>query len=214
MAAGLGILLVAVAVLATAWLVSKPRPLELAVVGSASLFDGRSLAPWQPQEGTWTVSTDAEGGRVLAGRGVARRAIRQLPSFVVSMAVDLHEAQAVEVQFAVRPDDMRYVLRYDRSSAEFGQQKGDHGEFKPLGRRITLRPRDNDVASPYVELRIERRGRVWLGYCDSQAVGSAENPTPDSRAEILLAALGGTAYFDDVEQIELGTKSAETEPVQ
>jgi hypothetical protein len=207
MAAGSAILLAAVAALAAALLTGKPKGPELAVVGSASLFDGRSLAAWQPQEGTWTVSTDAEGGQVLAGRGIARRALRQLPSFVVSMAVDLHDAQAVEVQFGVRQDDMRYILRYERSGAELGEQQGEHGELKLLGRRIAPRTRDNDIASPYVELRIERRGPVWLTFCENQLVGSVENPTLDSRAEILLAALGGTAYFDDLEQIELGTKS-------
>jgi hypothetical protein len=211
-AAGLAVFLAAVAVLAMVLFVAKPSQPELTVVGSASLFDGRSLAPWQPQEGTWIVSTDGEGGQVLAGRGIARRALRQVPSFVVSMAVDLHEAQAVEVQFAVRPDDTRYVLRYERLGAEFGQQKGDHGEFKPLGRRVAARTRDNDIVSPYVELRIERRGPVWLAYCDNQLIGSLETPTADSRAEILLAALGGTAYFDDLEEIELRPKSSEPEP--
>jgi hypothetical protein len=211
LAAGSAVLLAVMAVLAAAWLVAKPRPLELAVVGSASLFDGRSLTPWQPQEGTWRVSTDAEGGRVLAGNGIAKRALRQVPNFMVSIAVDLHEAEAVEVQFAVRADDTRYVLHYQRSSADFGEQKGDHGEFKSLGRRITLRTRDSDIASPYIELRIERRGAAWLAYCDNQLVGSVENATPDSR-EILLAALGGKAYFDEIEQIELQTRSSEREP--
>src|SRR5207248_8882158 len=115
LAAGAGILVAAAALLALVWSTSKPREPELAVVGSVPLFNRKSLAPWQPQEGTWTPTSDAEGGPVLAGRGVARRALRQVPNFVVSMGVDLHEAQAVEVQFGVRADDARYVLRYDRS---------------------------------------------------------------------------------------------------
>jgi eukaryotic-like serine/threonine-protein kinase len=210
-AAGAGILVAVGAVLATAWLVARPRQAELAVVGSAPLFDGSSLAPWQPQEGTWTVSSDPEGGPVLAGRGVAKRALRQVPNFVVSMGVDLHEAQAVEVQFGVQEDGERYVLRYDHSGAEFGERKGDSGELRALGRRVSLIARGSDV-SPYVELRVERRNSTWLAYCDNQLVGSAQKQAVDSRAEILLAALGGTAYFESLEQITLGTKSPETGP--
>jgi hypothetical protein len=213
-AAGAGVLVAAAAVLALMWSIAKPPQAELGVVGSASLFDGRSLAPWQPQEGTWTVSSDAEGGRVLAGRGVARRSLGQVPNFIVSMGVDLHEAQAIEVQFGVRADDARYVLRYDRSGAELGERIGDHGEMKSLSRKIALGPHDSDIASPYVELRIERRNSTWLAYCDNQRIGSVETRPLDSRAEILLAALGGTAYFDDIVQMELATKSAEPEPTR
>jgi hypothetical protein len=204
-AAGTGIGLAVLAVLGIGWLVAKPRHPELMVVGAVRLFDGESLAPWQPQEGPWKVSNDVEGSPVLAGRGMARRGLREVSNFVVSMGVDLHEAQAVEVQFGIRPDDVRYVLRYDRSAAEFGERKGDAGELKPLGRRLSVGVRSSEV-SPYVELRIERRNATWLAYCDNQLVGSVENRALDGRAEILLAALGGTAYFENLEQMELGTK--------
>jgi hypothetical protein len=211
LAAAGGVLVAAAVVLALMGLTTKPRQPELAVVGSASLFDGRSLAPWQPQEGTWTVSRDAEGGEVLAGRGVARRALRKVPNFVISLGVDLHEAEAVEVQFGVRADDVRYVLLYNRSGAELGERRGNDGELKPLGRRVSVRARGSEV-SPYVELRIERRNSSWLAYCDNQFVGSTENRAVDSRAEILLGALGGTAYFENLEQVELGTKLPEPGP--
>ena len=102
-------------------------------------------------------------------------------------------------------------MRYDHSGAELGERKGDSGEIKRLGRRVSLKAHGSDV-SPYLELRVERRNSTWLAYCDNQSVGSAENRALDNDAEILLAAIGGTAYFENIEQVELGTKSHKTGP--
>lgn len=167
------------------------------------LFDGVSLQGWQPVSGSWKAARDAEGGRVLAGRGVIARRLRQAADYRVTVNVDLHDTTAVELLFGVtEPSGPRYALFMTREAATLVRRDGDRGPPVTLASK-PLPARNEDEVSPYQQLRAERRSGVWFAYVGLQQVGEAQPAQAAERAEVRLAANGGTAYFESPEAADL-----------
>ncbi len=182
------------------WPKPSPTPPPAAVVDHHRLFDGRSMAGWQPLRGEWTPTADAEGGRVLAGRGAIRRPLPAVDALRLTLGLDLHEASAVELHVGVAPDGSRLVLRVERDGGvTFGRRADATAAFVPLGpTQEFAAPRSSPA---YVELKAERHGSYWWVAFDGQWRGSAD--AVGSLPEFWLTADGGRAHFEGFEALEL-----------
>lgn len=194
----------AVAVAAVAWAAFIPRarpiPRELGSIGRATaLFDGHDLAAWRTGSGEWSVATDDEGARVLAGRGVVSRGlpVAAAAHYRLAGVVAFHEAEAVRIWFdlpdrADRASDTWWELRLTRDgsalvradtaggSAPFADQSAPVG---PGGRRA---------------IEIERQPRGWWVLVDGAAVGQVPFLHDPPAARVDVAVEGGTAWLSDL----------------
>ncbi len=179
-----------------------------------ALYDGFAITEWRALEGVWKHGSDAEGGRVLSGRGVVARQLPQpnrpgslpLESYRLSMLVDLQTASAVELHFAITPagtGQAHYVLRVASDGVRLGQVEHNRATMKPISDAIRFPPPDQDAAVNYHELRVERRAAQWSAFFDGKPVGHAPAQPSTELPEIRIVAEGGTALFDAVELVEL-----------
>ncbi len=180
-------------------------------VWNAYLFDGSSLSGWSIVNGQWSLDVDDEGGRILAGNGVASRTIRREPpldDYRVTLAVALKDASAVELQFAFTPTGnggvARSFLRLERGKAIVGRRDADGGRIEPTASPVLIQ------ASPEVEgetirheLRVERHGTSWRAFVDARPVGVLPVPHGREMPELRLATEGGVAWFDTIEVMEM-----------
>ncbi len=171
-----------------------------------ALFDGVSLAHWLPPAagGSWHKETDDEGAPVLAGTDFTRRTFSHHANYRVILGLDVYQAAAAEVHFAIpakAPDSARrFVLRVSKAGgAVFGTRDGDRGPFRPLGPPVPFPPASwLEGRRPYLEVRVERTGDVWLVWFNGEPAGrEADDGTPKA-AEMRLAAEGGPARVDSV----------------
>ncbi len=135
-------LLVVVAAVALVIITRPARPAVFADGADEALYDGKSALGWQGQG--WTVERDDEKARVLAGQGEAARALHSMAHFRVTLRIDLHRADAVEVVVAAGDgaDATRWLVRLDRrSGAAFGKRAGAGASSSRSGRRSRCRPR-------------------------------------------------------------------------
>jgi serine/threonine protein kinase len=194
-----------------------PAPIERQLISGQTipLFAG-TLNGWVPLQGQWRAAADAEGARVLSGNGLIRRPLPEAPDYRVSLAVDLHSAKAVELEFALREpahgEATRYVLRLAADLAQLAQRDSDGGPLKLIGDRLRLPSEPSADASPYREMRIERAGQNWWAWVNGQALpGLTAEPAQES-PEIRLRTEGGPAFFDSLEWIRLVERPASSEP--
>ncbi len=86
-----------------------------------SLFDGASLDHWA-SSGVWAVAKDDEGVSTLSGTGTIRRVFTTLDNYQVTIGLDIHDASAAEIQFAIPAEQRngrRCVLRISREIGGF-----------------------------------------------------------------------------------------------
>jgi hypothetical protein len=171
-----------------------------------ALFESGSISRWLPPAagGTWQIEPDDEGLAVFTGSGFTRRVFRPVENFRVTIGLDVHEAAAAEVHFAIpaaNPDaGRRFVLRVTRTGgAVFGSRDGDRGGFHPTGEAVPFPPaawlKDR---RPYLEVKLERAGNRWAVSFNGRAAGEADDDGRPKAPELRLAAEGGRARIDSV----------------
>jgi serine/threonine protein kinase len=213
-------IVVALAVFAWRWFGPRGQAPagELPMVPSGwgrALYDGSTITVWHALQGVWKHGVDAEGGKVLSGRGAVTRQLpqpdqrggRSLENYRLSMLVDLQTASAVELHFGIMPaaaaGPAHYVLRVAHDGVRFGRIERDRQALKPISDAVRFPPPDRDAAVNYHELRIERHRDQWLAFFDGKPVGHAPADPAAELPEIRMIAEDGTALFDAVELIEL-----------
>jgi serine/threonine protein kinase len=174
---------------------------------SAPLFSG-TLDEWLPYSGEWQSTNDEEGARVIAGKqGIIRRELlrddQPLNFYRLSLAVKLHQASAVEVQFGVEAaeqlDAPRIVVRLTSDTVEIAERLSDSGtpqteiqsDLEPWG------------ADRFRSIRIERLRQNWRVLVNGRELGGMAISSRPQLAEFRLAVEQGPAWFGDVEVLEL-----------
>jgi serine/threonine protein kinase len=174
-----------------------------------SLFDGETLTDWLASGGVWQIGADEEGDVVLTGSGFIRRRFAALDDYRVTLGLDIHEAAAAEVHFAIpapAPESReRFVLRITKAGgAILGTRRGDKGIFTPRGEAIPYPPATwFEGRKRYLEVRLQRAGGSWSAWFNGQLVGSASDDGGDTSPEIRLFADGGRARINTVELTRL-----------
>jgi serine/threonine protein kinase len=169
------------------------------------LFNGASLADWSIEEGVWMVAKDAEGGQVLSGKGVIRRALPPLAYYRVTLGIDLAKASAVEVQFGVHAANggqPRYVLRIAPDGVIAGSRTGDRGELQVRSSTFPF-PAGQPGAASYREARIERDDSNWWVYFNSELIARLPVVPETDLMQLRLVTEGEPALFDAPEAAEL-----------
>jgi serine/threonine protein kinase len=179
-----------------------------------SLFDGETLTGWLTAEGQWTRELDEEKTPVLAGRGICRRKLTtRFPHYQLRLGADLQKATAVELHFAVRradgADQSRYVLRMAADGVSVGERSSDHGPWQ-LRSNVVPYPKREERANdtPYLELRVDRQGTIWLAYFNNGQIGQLPADADKELDEFRLVTEGGPAFFETIELRELRPASA------
>lgn len=198
---------------ATLWNTAPAQPRMVPGGWSEPLFSGRSLRNWQTRSGTWVLTDDDDGAKVLAGTNgvIARRLLRgdeqpprPLKNFEVSLAVRLHQATAVEIHFGLsaRQGDNppRPGIRLEHGTAGFVFRSGDRDNSAPFHSSVSLPTINNE--QPRV-VRFRRDVTHWFVIVDGQNVGSLEQFGPEELAEFRLFVEDGPAWFSDIEVEEL-----------
>lgn len=171
-----------------------------------TLFDGVSVDPpsWMVRDGQWRQALDAEGGRILAGRGAIRRWLPHTENYEVIVGVDRHEAGAVELHFGIpaEGDASRFGIRVTADGVVLISRRGLRGPWEP---RSTARPAPPPADAPaYHEMRVEKRGPRWLVFFRGEELGQLPVPSSmDLLPAIELVAEDGAAFFDTLEFTEL-----------
>jgi len=184
----------------------------------AALFDGRRISDWRTTSGAWFAANDAEGGRVLSGRGTVRRRLPGLApvddvatapprNYQLNVAFDLQTATAVELHFGITPADQgrspRYVLRATADEVMLARRADDRAPLEPIT-PVALPPRNPDPAAPdYHLLRVERHGTFWRAYVDARPLGGLPVAATPELPEFRLLTEGGPALFDALHVSEL-----------
>jgi hypothetical protein len=171
------------------------------------LFDGRNVTSWRTVSGSWHGDQDDESASVLAGqRGVVARPLPPLLGppgsppldyYRLGFAVQLHEAEAVELHFdlaAANSDSQRSVLRMNGSGCQLGHRSGERGTFQSIGRVLPY----YDAADQRHYVRVERHRRAWWVYVDEQFVGALRGRHAQPAREFRFAVERGPAWFSDV----------------
>jgi hypothetical protein len=180
-------------------------PLSFVAVGEPeSLFDGASLDRWAAS-GAWAIVPDDEGTPVFIGSGLIRRAFAPARDYQLTLGLDVHEAAAAEVHFAVNPNGRRLVLRVTRDEgAVLGTKDADRGPVRPLFGPVPFPARNwFKDRRPYLEVRVERAGGGWSAWFRGELVGRVFDNSPTS-PEFRLAAHDGQVRVDTVLLVPLG----------
>ncbi|WP_186775340.1 serine/threonine-protein kinase [Rubripirellula tenax] len=195
--------------------VKPPRSIE--TLWSQPLFDGQSLAGWTNHQSVWSVRADAEGSRVLAGKGLISHPISELPSELsgpavgrgVRVRVDTSTAGAAEVQLAFEAESpnetIQWCVRLTRGEAQLGRRAGIDGEWvKHAGHAADQSP---DSESPvWQDVQWSQFGQRWFAYHDGKLLGSFD-VVAESTPVLRLAAEGGEAFFSDISVFGLESQS-------
>ncbi len=186
--------------------VPDAKPVTYVAGAYQDLYVSGSLVGWKPAGGNWAIEQDDEIEKttVLAGTGVAVRTFDAPPNFRVTLCIDPHLANAVEVQVAATNDPpasaTRWLVRLDRgtATASLGKRVGQGGAFEPVGTAVPL-PTPQELVSaskrPYMEVKYERAGGTLVVWFLGQPLGS----TPDAglkTTEFRVQALGGAIRID------------------
>jgi hypothetical protein len=184
----------------------SPQRVEMIELGPARyLFNGTSMLGWTTISGQWAVP---KGESVIAGQDglLSRTLFKEVNGQLVSpdwyrlvLLVRPRDAAAAELHFGLAPvagrNGPRYVLRLAPAGVMPGESQSDSAEFSALVERplpIT------DVAV----VILERLPTGWFIAVNDQPL----EPLPlrgDELPEFRLAVDGGTAWFSDIEIVEL-----------
>ena len=180
---------------------------------SEPLFNGRSLRNWQTRSGTWVLTEDEDGAKVLAGTNgvIARRMLRgdeqpprPLKNFELSLAVRLHQATAIEIHFGLLAghgdNSPRPGIRLEHGTVGIVLRSADRDHSAPFHSSVPLPAITND--QPRI-VRLRRDATHWLATVDGQNAGNLEQRGSDELAEFRLCVEDGPAWFSDIEVEEL-----------
>jgi serine/threonine protein kinase len=185
--------------------VDRPGVRYVSAGHQISLFDTTTLSGWLPTSagGQWRLDKDDDLAKVMIGTGWIRRPYTAAGPHRVIVGLDVFEADAAEVHFAVQagvPDAAarRLVVRVTKADgATFGSKVGSKGQFISLGPAAKF-PKASTDGRPYVEVKIERLSDVWSVTFNGAEVGRASVDGPPRTTEIRLNAEGGPARVDSV----------------
>lgn len=175
------------------------------------LFNGQNINEWRPVSGGWGRAKDHEGALVLQGSGSVRRGIfgydeagqpTPLEHYKLTLAVDPHEAKAIEVQFdlaAGNQDDAFLFVRVDREGSTLGRPADSQNASSS---NIAHRAHSTGNAALHA-IEIERQSGGWWVFVDGQFLGNAPFVHATPAAEFRLLAEGGDAWFSDLTFEEL-----------
>ncbi|REK18858.1 MAG: serine/threonine protein kinase [Planctomycetota bacterium] len=173
------------------------------------LFSGLDINQWKPVSGGWHQAKDHEGALVLQGSGLVRRAIlgfdeegqpKPLEHYELMLAVDPHQASAIEVQFDLagrNRDEAFLFVRVDRDGSTLGRRT-DAQTSPPT----VIAHRAAGSAARHV-IEIERQTAGWWIFVDDQFLGSAPFVHSTPAPEFRLLAEAGDARFSDLTLEEL-----------
>lgn len=194
-----------------AWQRAQVPPPPLMVQGdwSAPLFNGESIVGWRAEPGASVApERDFEGGRVLGLSGAAARSWTMpadVHNYRLTLAVALHEAKTVEVQFA--PDGTgkpRYGLKLDPQAAQLIDYI--RGASRVLATKA-LSPAQSDPTRYRYSLRIEQQQSHWWVFVDGEAVGSAPIQRLTEAYSLRISTTGGQALLEEIRVEELVARS-------
>jgi hypothetical protein len=161
--------------------VTAPRPPR-----AEELYKNGSLIGWTPEDGgSWTIESDMEVGKALAGSGGAVRAFDPPPRFSVILSLNPYQTR-VDVVIATTDGPpgsaTRWLIRLDRTDKEkgtvaFGKQVGK-GPFEPVGDGLSV-PSPEELTArnkpPYLELKYERSGGKLAALFQGKPLGSTSD---------------------------------------
>jgi hypothetical protein len=167
-----------------------------------SLFDGASLDHWA-SSGVWAVAKDDEGVSTLSGTGTIRRVFTTLDNYQVTIGLDIHDASAAEIQFAIPAEQRngrRCVLRISREiGGLFGTRDGDRGPFNSISEPVAFPPTNwFEGRRPYLEVRLERAGGAWIAWFHGERVGQIADDGSAKSPEVQVTAFNGRIRIDSV----------------
>jgi serine/threonine protein kinase len=183
-----------------------PQRVEMVEIGpSRYLFNGTSMQDWTTITGQWSVPI---GESVISGQdGLLSRTLFKAVNgqpvaprwYRLVLLIQPQEAASAELHFGLAPvagrNGPRYVLRLGRRGALLGERNSDSAEFVAL----TETPLPiTDVAA----ITLERLPTGWFITVNERPL----RPLPlrgDELPEFRLATDGGTAWFSDIEIVEL-----------
>ncbi len=198
---------------------STPLPPTIETVWSEALFDGQSLAGWTNHQSVWRVSDDAEGSRVLAGKGRISRDLGSPPAIVsssiialgVRVRVNLITAKAAEVRFAFEGASDKsgsndraehWVVHMTAEEVEVGRQSSANDSPDSVA-SIAIKPGTPSDGPNWKEIQIQRHADRWYVVLEGELVGSFQSPAPLAGNSIELVAIDGEAHFSDLSMFGL-----------
>jgi serine/threonine protein kinase len=211
-AAGVGLLVIGILAAMTLPGRFSPAPVRVPMQEagpSQYLFNGSSVFGWSTVDGEWTVPP---GDAVIAGtdgnlaHAVPRAAGSSTPAaFRLLVVVELHTAGEANVQFALTEgpgntagdDAPGYIVQLTETSVIFGERSAT-GSIRPL---VPVRQMLIGADQQHAVV-VERLPTGWFVAVDETPIGAAplrSGETPQLR----LGAAGGTAWFSDIEFVEL-----------
>jgi tRNA A-37 threonylcarbamoyl transferase component Bud32 len=171
-----------------------------------ALFSQQSLQGWLPtgDGGRWSVDKDEEGAPILTGTGFVRRIFTAPPSYRLTLGLDLHDAETVEIHFAIpqRSPELagRLVLRITKKNgALLGIKAGSRGSFTPISSPVPFPAAEwFEGRRPYLEVCCVRTGATWSAWFHGQKVGWFDSDTAARSAEVQIWSGSGSARIDSV----------------
>jgi eukaryotic-like serine/threonine-protein kinase len=199
---------------------TKVDPAQFQVSGyNEPLYDGVSLSNWKIVSGIWSATQDAESTRILSGQGtlgkpaILRRTLPPLKNYRISLGMDLREAEAVEVQFALakneETDPRRFAVRITREGATLGERYGSEGPWKALSSTVPLPTRADAGDINYWELRIDQLAGHWGAAFHGSTLKHGLRFRNDDVAEVRILVFGSTASFAELQIMELVEKKSD-----
>ncbi len=194
---------------------TQAPPGLIETVYSQPLFNGQNLAGWTNHASVWSVQSDEEGSRVLAGNGYLSHPIPVLPPDVVKesvgvgvrVRVELNQADAIEVQFAFEDSSDpktshetggRHVVRFTGTDALLGYRESRDAVLE-VAQTITLPSINSPSDAPmWHEVYLQRIDDRWFARFDDKPLGSVPASDSMTDAMIQLCAERGQAFFGDI----------------
>jgi eukaryotic-like serine/threonine-protein kinase len=154
-------------------LASGPPPAVAAAGRPEVLSDRANFTSWE-KEGKVTFEPDAEGVQVLTTSGSVRWAFRPSASDRLSVGLDPHRAETVDLLFA---DGLGLrISRTDGVAAGVFRPDGTFRPLTPVAPYPAAETREGLV--PYLSLEVQRIGNRWDLWFDHKHVGGIRTADP------------------------------------
>jgi serine/threonine protein kinase len=173
------------------------------------LFDGKNLNSWIPLAGSSKLVSDEDKLKVLSWSGAVRRGFEPIDRYRLRIGIDLYEADAVELQFAIPEMPAQaptFVLRVTKQEGAMLGARLDRGRFEARSPALRFSTRPGIDKAPYREVRIERGEGQWSVWFNNKQVGEMDD---DARRlpELRLVSEGeGGARMDSALIVALKPK--------
>jgi eukaryotic-like serine/threonine-protein kinase len=164
------------------------------------LSDNANLAAWKIQ-GSVRFEPDGEGNEVLTAAGRVSWAYRPTPADRVSLGLDLHRAESVDVAFVPRSTQGEWLaVRLSRTEGiQLGILQPD-ASFTRLSPQLPF-PKDRlqDGLVPYLSVELQRVGKRWDVWFEGQHLGGVQSVVATQSPEIQVRTDGRAARIERVE---------------